>query len=102
VFIPEIGIKGMSTTGFIAAAAAVFSFGSNLVPVKQVDTHDGIFFQSVFCSAIMASGLFVQLIRGSPQFQPLAMVGGVLWAIGNVLTIPISRLNFKAYFKVVS
>lgn len=29
------------------------------------------------------------MATGFPQFQPLAMVGGVLWALGNLTALPI-------------
>lgn len=43
------------------------------------------------CTAIWLSGLVVNLIRQSP-FQPLAMVGGVLWCTGNILAAPIINM----------
>jgi len=40
------------------------------------------------CSAIWFIGLIVQFARGSPQFEPLAAVGGLLWCTGNMFTVP--------------
>jgi len=34
-------------------------------------------------------GLFINLARGQPEFQPIAMLGGAIWATGNLLTVPV-------------
>lgn len=77
--------------GFISAAIAILFFGTNFAPVKKFDTGDGMFFQWVLCIAIWCVGLVVQLIRKSPTFYPLAMVGGVLWETGNICVVPIIK-----------
>ncbi|XP_033632022.1 transmembrane protein 144-like isoform X2 [Asterias rubens] len=77
--------------GFIGAAVAIVFFGSNLVPVKKADTGDGMFYQWVDCVAIWHVGLIVNIVRGCPQFHPLAMLGGFLWATGNVTVVPIIK-----------
>ena len=79
----------MSALGFGAAAVAVFCFGTNFIPVKQYDTGDGMFFQWCMCAGIWTSGLMVQFIRNSPPFEPLAVLGGVLWCTGNITAVPI-------------
>ena len=80
-----------STLGYICALVAILFFGSNFVPVKTCETGNGIFFQWILCSAIMIAGIIVQLFRGSPDFQPLAMFGGFLWCTGNILAVPIIK-----------
>ncbi|KAL3879213.1 hypothetical protein ACJMK2_031520 [Sinanodonta woodiana] len=77
--------------GYIAAAIAVFFYGSNFAPVKKFETGDGMFFQWVLCSAIWISGLVVNLIQKSPPFYPIVMVGGVMWATGNICVVPIIK-----------
>eukprot|EP00455_Lapot_gusevi_P008580 TRINITY_DN1375_c0_g1_i2.p1 TRINITY_DN1375_c0_g1~~TRINITY_DN1375_c0_g1_i2.p1 ORF type:complete len:334 (+),score=108.65 TRINITY_DN1375_c0_g1_i2:79-1080(+) len=77
--------------GFGAATIAVFCFGSNFVPVKKIKTGDGMFFQLVMCIAIWIAGLIVYLVRGAPKFEPIAILGGVLWTSGNVCVVPIIR-----------
>jgi len=47
------------------------------------------FFQWVLCVAIWHVGLTVNLIRSQPEFQPVAMCGGLIWATGNLLTVPV-------------
>ena len=57
--------SGSAGIGFIAAMVAVLSFGSNFVPVKKVQTGDGVFFQWVMCNAIFVTSfpvLFAQVV----------------------------------------
>ncbi|OWF41287.1 transmembrane protein 144-like [Mizuhopecten yessoensis] len=76
--------------GYVAALVAVVFYGSNFVPVKKYETGDGMFFQWVMSSAIITTGIVIQLIRRS-TFYPLAMVGGVAWATGNLTVVPIIK-----------
>uniref|UniRef100_A0A8C4QT19 Transmembrane protein 144a n=1 Tax=Eptatretus burgeri TaxID=7764 RepID=A0A8C4QT19_EPTBU len=77
--------------GFIAAAVSILFFGSNFVPIKRIDTGDGIFFQWVLCAAIWTASLVLNIIRNNPPFWPLAMFGGFLWATGNIAVVPILK-----------
>ncbi|XP_059844668.1 transmembrane protein 144-like [Hypanus sabinus] len=77
--------------GFVATAVAVICFGSNFVPVKKIDTGDGLFFQWIFCTAVWVLSLVIHLIQQCPRFWPLTMLGGFLWATGNVSVIPILK-----------
>ncbi|XP_067898251.1 transmembrane protein 144-like isoform X3 [Heterodontus francisci] len=77
--------------GFIACAVAVVFFGSNFVPVKKFDTGDGMFFQWILCAAIWIVSLLVNLILKCPKFWPLAMLGGCVWATGNITVVPILK-----------
>ncbi|KAH1170222.1 hypothetical protein KIL84_001207 [Mauremys mutica] len=79
------------TIGFTSSAIAVFLFGTNFVPVKKFDTGDGMFFQWILCAAIWIVSLVVNLIQKSPRFWPLAMVGGSVWATGNITVVPIVK-----------
>ncbi|XP_015280249.1 PREDICTED: transmembrane protein 144 [Gekko japonicus] len=79
------------TIGFTSSAIAVLLFGSNFVPVKKFDTGDGMFFQWILCTSIWIVSLIVNLIQNCPRFWPLAMVGGFLWATGNVTVVPIVK-----------
>lgn len=78
--------------GYIFAAISIIFFGTNFIPVKFYDTGDGLFYQWIMCSAIWCVGFCVLLIRKQPVFEPLAVLGGFLWATGNVLCVPI--INF--------
>uniref|UniRef100_A0A5K3F4K5 Transmembrane protein 144 n=1 Tax=Mesocestoides corti TaxID=53468 RepID=A0A5K3F4K5_MESCO len=77
--------------GWVAIIICSVCFGTNLIPVKKFDMGDGAAFQWLMCTGILLVGIIVQLIVGSlyrvPQFYPLAMVGGALWATGNSLTV---------------
>mgnify|MGYP006073627419 FL=1 len=77
--------------GYAACFVAVVFFGSNFVPVKRVPTADGMFFSLVMTSAVLIEGLAVQLIRGNPKFEPFAMLGGAIWATGNLTVVPIVK-----------
>ncbi|KAK3607088.1 hypothetical protein CHS0354_026296 [Potamilus streckersoni] len=77
--------------GYIATGIAVLFYGSTFAPVKKFETGNGMFFQWVLCGAIWISGLVVNLIREEPTFYPIVMVGGVVWATGNVCVVPIIK-----------
>lgn len=76
--------------GYIAAAVAVLCYGTNFAPVKKFETGDGMFFQWIVCSAILLSGMVLQLVRHS-TFYPIVMVGGVLWETGNIMVVPVIK-----------
>jgi len=84
-------MSSSSWEGFVGAIVAVVFFGSNFIPVKKFETGDGMFFQWVLCSAIWITGLVVNCLNGFPQFYPLAMLGGFLWATGNICVVPIIK-----------
>ncbi|KAK3531923.1 hypothetical protein QTP86_000336 [Hemibagrus guttatus] len=79
------------TYGFVSCAVSVLFYGSNFVPVKKIDTGDGMFFQWVLCAAIWTVSLIVNIILSSPRFWPLAMLGGAIWATGNITVVPIIK-----------
>lgn len=107
---------GSAGIGFACAGVAIVFFGSNFVPVKRFETHDGIFFQWVLCTGIWFFGFLVQLVllatdggsaaapaanasaaellayRPDPysvKFFPFAMWGGAFWALGNTMAVPV-------------
>lgn len=95
--------------GYAFAGVAVLSFGSNFVVVKKYKTGDGLFFSWVLATGIFIFGICTFLVQcrvtctsdpisctsnsdqTCPVFQPLAMLGGALWATGNMLTVPIIK-----------
>ncbi|XP_055452598.1 transmembrane protein 144 [Psammomys obesus] len=79
------------TTGYLSSAVAIVLFGSNFVPLKKYDTGDGMFLQWVLCAAIWLVALVVNWILRCPKFWPLAMLGGCIWATGNVAVVPIIK-----------
>mmetsp|Transcript_18916 Transcript_18916/g.35685 ORF Transcript_18916/g.35685 Transcript_18916/m.35685 type:complete len:378 (-) Transcript_18916:241-1374(-) len=73
--------------GYVGIVMAMVFFGSNFIIVKKFDSGDGVFFQLWMCMGIWTVGLVVNLMQGSPKFWPFAMLGGALWATGNVLCV---------------
>lgn len=78
--------------GYVFTAVAVFLFGTCYLATKQVDLGDGMFYQWVFCSAVVVCGVIVNGIKSWPPFQPLAMIGGLTFATGNVTVVPIIKM----------
>ncbi|KAK2904439.1 transmembrane protein 144b isoform X1 [Channa argus] len=77
--------------GVAANAAAALLYGSTFVPVKRIETGDGMFFQWVICAAIWAVSMVGDMMLHSPKFHPFAMLGGVIWATGNLAVVPIIK-----------
>lgn len=77
--------------GIAANVVAVLLYGSNYVPVKRIETGDGMFFQWVNCAAIWVVSMVGDLMLQSPKFYPFAMLGGVIWATGNLAVVPIIK-----------
>ncbi|XP_041846428.1 transmembrane protein 144b isoform X2 [Melanotaenia boesemani] len=77
--------------GLTANIAAVLLYGSNFVPVKRIETGDGMFFQWVTCAAIWVVSILGNLLLHSPKFYPFAMVGGVIWTTGNIAVVTIVK-----------
>jgi glucose uptake protein GlcU len=72
--------------GYIGIAVAAVGFGSNFVVIKNKawDPKDGMFFQFNMVIGVFFTGmLYTYAVRGAPPLQPLAMLGGAGWAIGN-------------------
>ncbi|VDK57221.1 unnamed protein product [Anisakis simplex] len=78
-----------SLEGLGACAISSLLFGSMFVPLKKQNPGDGIFVQWVMGASIFCVGMIVNASVGFPTFHPLAMLGGALWAIGNVTAVPI-------------
>lgn len=77
--------------GYITAAIAVLFYGTMYVPVKKYETGDGLFYQWIMCNGAFLVGIIIQLIRGAPDFFPLAMIGGVIFVSGNMCVVPIIK-----------
>ncbi|XP_068571314.1 transmembrane protein 144b [Cebidichthys violaceus] len=77
--------------GIAANVVAALLYGSNFVPVKRIEMGDGMFFQWVYCAAIWIVSMFADLVLQSPKFYPFAMLGGVIWATGNIAAVPVIK-----------
>ncbi|KAI6243030.1 hypothetical protein M3Y99_00150800 [Aphelenchoides fujianensis] len=82
----------MSMEQVIALAEIVvvcLLFGSIYVPIKRFRPGDGFFSQFMMSLGIFAVGFGIFAATGFDRFFPLAMVGGVLIGVGNLVAIPI-------------
>ncbi|XP_039976309.1 transmembrane protein 144b [Xiphias gladius] len=77
--------------GIAANVVALLLYGSNFVPVKRIETGDGMFFQWVNCAAIWVVAMVGDLMLQSPKFHPFAMLGGAIWATGNITVVPVVK-----------
>jgi len=71
--------------GWIGILVAAFGFGSNFLIIKKWSPGDGMFFQLNMCIAVWMTGLVYHIAIGAPPIQEQAMIGGALWATGNLL-----------------
>nr|CDJ90944.1 Protein of unknown function DUF1632 domain containing protein [Haemonchus contortus] len=83
---------GSTILGLGACALSSVFFGTAYVPIKRFDASNGIFVQWVMSAGILCVGMVVNAFEVFPKFQPLAMVGGALWALGNVTAVPIMNI----------
>lgn len=92
---------GIDPVGLACAGVAVLAFGSNFIVAKKYETGDGVFFSWVMSVAILITGMITQCVEcytekddGStacPAFEPFAMLGGAIWATGNLMVVPIVK-----------
>jgi hypothetical protein len=66
--------------GCVGASAVLW--GSTFVPTKEFPVGDGFYYQWIMALGIWLVGLIANLVLDSPPFQPIAMLGGVVWATG--------------------
>jgi len=69
--------------GYLCCLVSVVGFGSNYIPVKRVDVKDGVFFSLCLSCGVFLVGLVQWAAFGFYRFEPFAMLGGVVWAVGN-------------------
>jgi hypothetical protein len=78
-------------SGFLFLLGSSFLFGSNYLPVKQYETGGGLFFQLILSIGVWTVGFIVNWAVQFPKFEVIPMIGGVLWATGNLNTVPIIK-----------
>ena len=71
--------------GFLGVIIAVFFFGSNFLPLKNIKIGDGVFFQFCMCNGIFMTAIPVLIFQSFPPIHGLAILGGFLWCTGNML-----------------
>jgi len=80
-----------TVVGYIGAVAAGVFFGSNYIPTKNYPTGDGISFVWFFSSGVLLVGISTIFILGKSIFVVSGLLGGSLWASGNMCVIPIVK-----------
>jgi len=78
-----------TSLGLLACTYSVLSFSSQYVWLRKYETADGVFTHWIQAVSIYIVGGIVDLACGLPRFQPLAMLGGCLWAIGSITSVPL-------------
>eukprot|EP01111_Echinosteliopsis_oligospora_P003919 TRINITY_DN1614_c0_g1_i1.p1 TRINITY_DN1614_c0_g1~~TRINITY_DN1614_c0_g1_i1.p1 ORF type:complete len:337 (-),score=62.16 TRINITY_DN1614_c0_g1_i1:35-1045(-) len=78
--------------GYIGAIIASIFFGSNYVPTKNYPMGDGFAFVWIFASAVLIVGIISIFIVGEAIWVYTGLLGGSLWAMGNLCVIPIVKL----------
>ncbi|XGW29455.1 hypothetical protein V3C99_008905 [Haemonchus contortus] len=75
--------------GLISATLATALYGSCYVPVRWFEAGDGMYFQWLMCIGQLLAGVGFLALTDWPPIYPLAMLGGMFFAVGNALTIRI-------------
>ncbi len=75
--------------GMLCSLLSALLFGSGFVLIKKREPRDGIFTQWMMCNGIMLAGFCTFAVEGWPRFYPSTALGGVIWAFGNCLAVPI-------------
>ncbi|KAN0007395.1 hypothetical protein ACTFIU_000594 [Dictyostelium citrinum] len=78
--------------GYIGSAAAIIGFGSNYVPVKKYPVGNGLSYAFVLSIGGLCVAFIAMMIHGTFVFSPIGILGGSLWAMANLLIIPIIKL----------
>lgn len=74
---------GDAGIGYLCCVISVLGFGSNYIPIKKIDVKDGVFFTLCLSCGVFLVGLVQWAAFGFYKFEPFAMLGGVIWAVGN-------------------
>lgn len=74
--------------GLIECIASTVLYGSAFVPIKRRKFGDGIYSLQIRSIGILIVGLATYIISDYPPFYPIAMLGGMLWAIANLIVLP--------------
>ncbi|KAE9551855.1 hypothetical protein FO519_004929 [Halicephalobus sp. NKZ332] len=83
--------SGDLTLGYISLVISCISFAFMFAPLRKFDCRDGFFVQWVQCSVVFLFGIGINVARGLPPFNLTAAIGGVLYATGNIFSVPIVK-----------
>lgn len=78
--------------GIGAALTATLMFGTNFIPVRRFEVHDGAMFQYTMCSGLLGFGLFARFALGGGNVLNGGLLGGAILATQNFLVIPVIKL----------
>jgi len=70
--------------GYLCCIVACLGFGSSYIPIKKVEVRDGMFFSLCLSAGALVVGLIHWAAASFYRFEPFAMLGGAIWATGNV------------------
>ncbi|KAM3719563.1 Transmembrane protein [Dirofilaria immitis] len=66
--------------GFTACIISCIAFGFMFAPLRIFDCKDGLYVQWIQCTVVFVIGFIINIVRGFPAFNPIAMIGGLLFA----------------------
>jgi glucose uptake protein GlcU len=81
-----MGLDSTFAIGVVECIASTVLYGSAFVPIKKRKFGDGIYSLQIRSIGILMVGLVTYIIADYPPFYLVAMIGGMLWAIGGVHT----------------
>jgi len=91
LLLAAVGMTNSTVVGYIGASVAGIFFGSNYIPTKNYPTGDGISFVWMFSSGVLLVGISTIFIVGKSMFMYTGLLGGSLWASGNMCVVPIVK-----------
>lgn len=77
--------------GYASALLAVFMFGTNYIPVRRCETHDGLMFGWAMGNGALCVGLVGRIFFGG-EVLSLGLLGGAIWSFSNALVLPVVKL----------
>ncbi|KAI6220125.1 hypothetical protein M3Y99_01618800 [Aphelenchoides fujianensis] len=83
-----MAIDSVFAIGLVECIGSTVLYGSAFAPLKRRQFKDGIYSLQIRSIAIVLVGLVANFMSGNPQFYPIAMVGGGLWAVANLIVLP--------------
>jgi len=75
----------------LGAAGGVLMFGTNYIPVRRSETHDGIMFSWCMGNGALGVGLLARALVGG-EVLAMGLLGGAIWALSNALVLPVVKL----------
>lgn len=77
--------------GGAAALVGVLMFGTNYVPVRRCETHDGLMFGWAMGNGALGVGLLARVAFGG-EVLSLGLLGGAIWSVSNALVLPVVKM----------